>query len=193
MSKEEDILLINNFISGDIRAFDKLVIKHKNIVFNLCFKILSDYEDAEDCSQEIFIKVYNALRNFKFKSSFKTWLYTIALNTCRNKLKTIEYRFKKKKISIDNELSPSGNPIEFPLPDAASSPYNSLSDKQTENMIHKMINSLPDKHRILVILKDIEKKSYEEIVSITGLKIGTVKSILFRAREKLRTKLKGVI
>ncbi len=80
MSKEEDILLINQFINGNISAFDKLVLKYKNIVFNLCFKILYNYEDAEDCSQEVFIKVYNAIKNFKFNSSFKTWLYTIALN-----------------------------------------------------------------------------------------------------------------
>src|SRR4030042_1472905 len=128
MSKEEDILLINQFINGNIPAFDKLVLKYKNIVFNLCFKILYNYEDAEDCSQEVFIKVYNAIKTFKFNSSFKTWLYTIALNT------------------------------------------------------------LPDKYKILVILKDIEEKSYDEIVTMTGLKIGTVKSILFRAREKLRVK-----
>ncbi len=193
MSKEEDILLINSFISGNNSAFDKLVIKYKNIVFNLCFRMLNDYEDSEDCSQEVFIKVYNALKNFKFKSSFKTWLYTITLNTCRNKLKSLDYRLKSKNVSLDYDLNTTGNPMEIPIPDNSSSPYNSLDNKQIGKTILETIYSLPEKHKSLILLKDIEEKSYDEIVSITGLKIGTVKSILFRAREKLRTKLKGVI
>ncbi len=193
MSKEEDILLINQFINGNISAFDKLVLKYKNIVFNLCFKILYNYEDAEDCSQEVFIKVYNAIKNFKFNSSFKTWLYTIALNTCRNRLKSIEYRFRKNKISLNSNLNPAGDPLEIHIPDNSYSPNDSLNNKELGNSILKTINDLPDKYKVLVILKDIEEKSYEEIVTMTGLKIGTVKSILFRAREKLRVKLKGII
>lgn len=193
MSKEEDILLINQFINGNISTFDKLVHKYKNIVFNLCFKILYNYEDAEDCSQEVFIKVYNAIKTFKFNSSFKTWLYTIALNTCRNRLKSLEYRFRKNKISLNTNINPAGNPIEIHIPDNSYSPNDSLNNKEMENSILKTINSLPDKYKILVILKDVEEKSYDEIVTMTGLKIGTVKSILFRAREKLRVKLKGII
>lgn len=193
MSKEEDILLINQFINGNIPAFDKIVLKYKNIVFNLCFKILYNYEDAEDCSQEVFIKVYNAIKTFKFNSSFKTWLYTIALNTCRNRLKSVDYRFGKNKISLNTNINPTGNPIEIHIPDNSYSPNDSFNNKEMENSILKTINTLPDKYKILIILKDVEEKSYDEIVTMTGLKIGTVKSILFRAREKLRVKLKGII
>ena len=84
--KKEDELLIQSFQADDVRAFDRLVIKYQDMVFNLCFRILGDYDDANDCSQETFIKVYKNLKGFRRQSSFTTWLYRITVNTCRNRL-----------------------------------------------------------------------------------------------------------
>ena len=185
--------LIQAFITGDNSAFDKLVIKYKNMVFNLCYRILNNYEDAQDCAQEVFIKVYNNSKNFKFKSAFSTWLYRITVNTCKNKLNSLEYRFKKKRVFLEKHGNPGENSYSIPITDNSSSPDEIIKLKETEKLIQKAIGILPEKQKILVVLRDIEGKSYEEIVTITGFKLGTVKSKLSRAREILRKKLKGVI
>ena len=191
MTKEEDFILIKDFVSGNKKAFDALILKHKNFVFNLCYRILGNYEEAEDLSQDIFIKIYKALKGFKFKSAFTTWLYTVAVNTCKNRLSSTRYKLDKKNKSLENNGS-NGNRYEMPLSDN-SNPYDSLDAGEGEKQIMNAINSLPDTQKILVVLRDLEGRSYEEIVEITGMKQGTVKSKLCRAREILKDKLKGVI
>ena len=83
---QNDESLIRSFLSDDPDAFDLLVIKYKDMIFNLCYRIVNDYDDANDCAQETFIKVYKNMRQFRFQSSFSTWLYRIARNTCRNRI-----------------------------------------------------------------------------------------------------------
>ena len=85
-ANDEDALLVRAFNSGEKPAFDKLVLKYKDKVFNICYRFLNDYEEANDCAQETFVKIYRSLKNFRFESSFSTWLYRIAVNTCKNKI-----------------------------------------------------------------------------------------------------------
>lgn len=186
MSKEEDIELIESFLKGAAGSFDRLVLKYQKMVFNLCFRIVHDYEDAEDCSQETFIKVFKTIKSFKFKSAFSTWLYRIAVNTCKNKLTSKEYKQKKKTGDLEGLRGSSSG-------DIYSSPDCEVERKEAGELVMMAIAALPDKHKILIVLRDIEKKSYEEIVDITGFKLGTVKSKISRARELLKAELKGVI
>jgi len=153
------------------------------MIFNQCFNIMGDYDEAVDSSQEVFIKMYKNLDRFRFKSSLSTWLRTIALNTCRNRLSS---SCRKKRVSIDGfeNFHPAGE---------ESNPEFTLEKNEDELAIRKAIADLPEEERILIVLRDLEERSYEEIIEITGVKAGTIKSRLSRGRHRLRGLLEEVI
>ncbi len=189
--EQEDDVLIKSFLAEDINAFDRLVIKYKDMIFNLCFRIVSDYDDANDCAQETFIKVYNNLKQFRFQSSFSTWLYRIAINTCRNRIGSSGNRIRKKMLRIDNPGDPGSESVD--IRDCSFNPDSVFEKNEQTRLIHQAIDSLPEELKILVVLRDLEGNSYEEISDITGVNLGTVKSRLARARHLLRESLREVI
>lgn len=192
-SEAADTLLIRSCLAGERIAFDRLVLRYKDRVFNLCLRLLGDYHDANDCAQETFIKMYRALPRFRFESAFSTWLYRIAVNTCKSSRSSLSFRMKKKTVSFDgldagaqqNLESASGNP--HPTPE------QELERRERERVLQEAIDTLSRDHRTLVVLRDVEGLSYDEIGRITGLNLGTVKSKLSRARLKLRKKLEGLL
>jgi RNA polymerase sigma-70 factor (ECF subfamily) len=188
---DEDKELIISFNSGSKRAFDSLVLKYKDSVFNLCYRFLGDYEESDDSAQETFIKVYRSLKKFRFESAFSTWLYRIAVNTCKNKLSSLKYRRNRKMVRLDNGRE--GDPHINKISDTSGSPEKNFEKKEREKLIQKAIDSLPDDFKSVVVLCDIEGLSYEMTARITGYNIGTVKSKLSRARERLREKLRESI
>ncbi len=189
----EDAVLIRAFREGDKAAFDNLVLKHKDRVFNLCYRLLGDYEEANDSAQEAFIKVYGSLKKFRFESAFSTWLYRIAVNTCKNKLKSSAFRQKRKMIPMDNPVSGNRSQPGREIQDESQSPAMELEKKERMRVIQEAINALPPEQKEVVTLRDIEGFSYEEVAEITGFNLGTVKSRLARARQDLRKKLRSVI
>jgi RNA polymerase sigma-70 factor (ECF subfamily) len=192
-SPREDAVLITAFQEGDRTAFDKLVLKHKNKVFNLCYWVIGDYQEANDTAQETFIKVFRSLKKFRFDSSFSTWLFRIAVNTCKNRLNSSEFRQKKKTISLDNPGDPATERSLSQIKDEAPSPSIELERRERMMLIKEAIDSLPAEQKEVVVLRDIEGLSYDEIVDITGLNVGTLKSRLARARLNLRNRLRSVI
>jgi RNA polymerase sigma-70 factor, ECF subfamily len=190
---DEDSGFIRDFLAGDHHAFDQLVLKYKNTVFNVCFRMLGNLNDADDCAQEVFIKVYRGLKDFQFRSSFTTWLYRIAVNTCKNKMASREYRSRERMFELDKPLVSEEGAFMAEIGDESTSPAAAFEKKETGELILKAIDSLPRLQKVLVVLCDIEEKSYEEIVKITGMKLGTVKSKLARARHLLRSKLEGAL
>jgi len=190
---EEDASLVKSFQAGRGDAFDQLVLKHQNKIFNLCYWYLGDYHEANDSAQETFIKVYGSLKNFRFESAFSTWLYRIAVNTCKNKLKSSSYRHRSKSIPIGNPGEHDDGALAVDLKDNASSPLTALEKKERIRLIRAAIDSLPSEHKEVVTLRDIEGLAYEEIAQITGLNLGTVKSRLARARLDLRDKLRSIV
>ena len=179
--------------SGDITAFDGLVHQHKDRLFNLVYRFLGDYQEADECAQEIFIKVFKSINTFRFESTFSTWLYRIAVNTCKNWLKSSRYRWKKKTAPIENPKgSKDGNPFSE-IANGAPGPMTELEKKERWMRIQRAINSLPEEQNTVVVLRDIQGLSYQEISDITGLNLGTVKSKLARARLALRDKLKNMV
>lgn len=184
---------IRSFLAGDRKAFDRLVLRYRDVIFNLCFRITGDYDEANDCAQETFIKVYRNIKGFQHRSGFSTWLYRIAVNTCRNHVSSLSYRMKQKMIRLDNPGNEYNDAGGIDISDGSSDPVRVYEAKENEAVIQKAIESLPSAQRILIVLRDIEGKTYEDIAEITGLKHGTVKSKLARARQDLRTRLKGVI
>jgi RNA polymerase sigma-70 factor (ECF subfamily) len=190
-SSLEDADLIRSFQTNNKRAFDDLVLRHKDKIFNLCYWYLQDYQEANEQAQETFIKVLKALKTFRFESSFSTWLHRIAVNTCKNRIKSFEYRFQKKTDSLDNpKMTDHFNPCDG-ITDNALSPDAALEKKQKSNLVRKAISALPEAKKTMIILRDIEGLSYDEIADITSLNPGTVKSKLARARDDLKNKLKG--
>ncbi len=190
-SNQEDEILIRDFLSDNVRAFDRLVVKYQGLVFNLCFRIVGDYDDASDCAQETFIKVHNNLKNFGFRSSFTTWLYRIAINTCRNTLSSSGSRARKAMVRIDRPGEAGADPIE--IHDCSFDPGALFEKNEKARLIHRAIDALPDDLKILVVLRDLEGNSYEEISGITGVNLGTVKSRLARARHLLRESLREAL
>ena len=192
-SPQEDKALVRAFQAGDKAAFDRLVLKHKDRLFNLCYWFLGDYEEANDLAQETFIKVYGSLKKFRFESAFSTWLYRIAVNTCKNRLASSEYRHKKKMIWLDNPGDPQAGGPAVAIQDDSASPGVELERKEKMVLIRQAIDALPMEQKTVVTLRDMEGLSYEEVSHITGLNLGTVKSRLARARLDLRRKLSRVI
>jgi RNA polymerase sigma-70 factor (ECF subfamily) len=191
--RKEDVVLVKDFQAGNRASFDELVLRHKDRVFNVCYKFLGDYQDANDSAQETFVKVYRSLRRFRFEATFSTWLYRIAVNTCKNKLTSSEHRYRKKMVRLDNPGEAEGTAHVIEIRDENQSPLIELERKERLSLIQKAIESLPIEQKTVVVLRDIEGVSYEDIAHITGERLGTVKSRLARARLELREKLRGVI
>ena len=188
----EDHDLIRSFCEGKKDAFDELVTKHKDRIFNLCYWFLGDFQEANDMAQEVFLKVFRSIDKFRFESSFSTWVFRIAVNTCKNRIRSMEYRYKKWMDRLGADPG-HGNPVSLVLEDETESPQDALEKKEQTAMIRKAINSLSPDKKAVAVLRDIEGLSYEEIGKITGLNVGTVKSKLSRARMDLKKKLGGVL
>jgi len=188
-SSDRDAAFVRAVQGGDMAAFDQLVIKHKDKLFNMVYWFLGDYQEANDCAQEIFIKVFKGLKKFRFESSFSTWLYRIAINTCKNKLKSSAYRWKKRTVPLENPDSSKEGDFSYEMQNGSPSPMNELEKKERMMLIQKAVNSLPQEQNRVIVLRDIQGLSYQEIADITGLNLGTVKSRLARARMALRKNL----
>lgn len=162
-------------------SFRDLVIQYQDMVFNLCVRLLSKREDAEDCAQEVFLKIFRGLSSFRGESGLKTWIYRITVNTCRNKLKSRAFR----------TAADSHTPLQI-VADESYSPWRDLERNEKKRLLLDAIRKLPFQQRVVVILRDLNSKDYEEISRITGLRLGTVKSKLSRARKSLCEAIQGV-
>lgn len=170
-SDNEDFSLIEKFNNGDEAAFSKLVYKHKDKVRNLVYLTLGDNDYIEDISQDVFIKVYNKLEEFRFQSKFTTWLYRITVNKCRDHL-------RKKQVRS----------IFVPIGESTKEPSTRIKTENIDvpNLVRKGIAKLPDKLRTPLIYRDIDGLSYKEIADKLECEVGTIKSRIFRARESLK-------
>ena len=189
----DDAALIRSILNGQKRAFDELVLRYQNRVYHLCYRFFGDDNEANDMAQEIFIKVYQSLGSFRFESGFSTWLYRIAVNTCKNRLKSMDFRFKKVLGSLNGKQNPGNDQPVMEIADDSSSPALELEKKESALLVQKAINALSPDKKTVVILRDIQGLSYEEIAGVTGFSMGTVKSKLARARVALRKKLEGAV
>jgi len=183
---EEDFKLLTKFKQGDQEAFASLVKKYKMAVFNTIYSIIGDTQEADDIAQEVFLKVYTKAGSFKRKSSFSTWLYKITVNKCIDELR----KRKNKIISLETEFDEDEK---LKLKDVLASKEGDITEEwekeELEDTIQKAINSLPEKDRIILTLKEIENLSYKEISQIMKISLDKVKVWLFRARQKLKEKL----
>jgi RNA polymerase sigma-70 factor, ECF subfamily len=188
---EEDTLLVKASIHGDRTAFDRLVLKHKDRVFGLCYWLLGDYQEADEAAQEIFVRAFRSLGKFRFESAFTTWLFRIGVNFCRNRNGSREYREKRKTVSLDRNPSEQG--LALQVEDESPSPDARMEERERNRIIRGAVETLPEDQKTVVTLRDIEGLGYEEIARITGLNLGTVKSRISRARLTLKEKLRSLL
>jgi RNA polymerase sigma-70 factor, ECF subfamily len=174
MNFPDDIELITRFKDGDRSAFEQLVLKYQDRVYNLCRHMVQDADDAQDAAQDVFIKAYGSLKSYRPEASFYTWLYRITVNTC------LDYGKKSRPEPFDDESAVDN------LPSAQPSPERLYESKEAGLLIEAALRRLPGKLRAVIVLKEIEGLSYEEMADALDTSIGTVKSRISRAREELR-------
>ncbi len=181
MSAEKD--LIHRAKRGDISAFEDLISGYEKKVYNTAYRFFNNAEDAMDVSQEIFIKVFTSLRRFREDSSFSTWLYRIAVNTC------IDFLRKKREdvLPIKEEIVMDDK---TKLGFQTELPEEFVEKQEVKQAIMKAISTLPEEQRICIILRDVQGFSYTEISDVLSCSLGTVKSRLFRGRRALKENLK---
>jgi RNA polymerase sigma-70 factor, ECF subfamily len=173
--------LIQRAQQGDHDAFAVLVSEHQRYVYNLALRVLKNEEEALDLVQETFVRAWTALPNFRGQSQFRTWLYRIVTNLCYNRLPNLRRSL--------NEL---GDDViaEIPETDTAfDNPARGLESRELRSYLHRAIDHLDGKYRLLISLRYQDELSYEEIAAMLNLPLGTVKTGLFRAKEQLRRAL----
>ena len=185
---EPERSLLRRLRDRDERAFRELVQAHRDRVFNITFRMLGNRAEAEDVAQEVFITVFKTIETFREESKFSTWLYRVTVNHCKNRIKYLARRHERDRDELD-ETSAGANGATLGTPVRAAQPDRALEGIQMEGILKDAIMSLDEDHRTVVILRDIEDLSIEEICEITELADGTVKSRLHRARLALRKKL----
>ncbi len=174
-------VLVSKLKRKDPAAFEALVKSHQHRVYDFCVRMVSDRDEAFDLTQEIFVSIHQHLDKFRADAKLTTWIFRIARNHCLNRLKYLKRRGKGRSDEW-------GEANELAINDsvgAPSRPDDQLEAARERDLVHRAVAQLEDDQRMLVSLRDIEGLSYEEIVEITELPIGTVKSRLHRAREKL--------
>lgn len=161
---------------GEREAFDRLVERYQRDVYRLCYRYVNNHDDANDMAQEVFLRAYRALGRFRGESSFSTWLYRIAVNTCLN--------FRAARRPVGNELPEQ-------LPNGSPGAQEELEAEERSRRVREAVSRLPEKQRATVILKVYHDLTHEEVAGILGASVGTVKANLFHALGNLRKALGG--
>ncbi|RKX99529.1 RNA polymerase subunit sigma-24 [Candidatus Poribacteria bacterium] len=168
--------------SGDLSAFELLVLRYKDEVMNFIYHVIGDYHRAEDLCQETFIKVFENAGNYRPRERFRSWLFTIAVNLCRNELR---YRARHKAASLEDLLQADPLSERF-LIDRADTPDMICEKKEREEIVRRAIESLPESQRMALVLREYDSLRYDEIASALGCSVSAVKSLIHRARQNLR-------
>ena len=187
--QHNDQQLVARVQKGDRRAFDLLVIKYQHRISSLVGRYISDYAEAQDVTQEAFVKAYRALPNFRGESQFYTWMYRIAVNTAKNYLVSRGRRTPTRDIDIDDAeiFSEEANLKDVATPDAL------IARDQLQKVVFDAIEALPEELRMAVTLRELDGLSYEEIAEVMDCPIGTVRSRIFRAREAIEKKMQPLL
>ena len=181
MTREEEWTVVQRVLAGDGNAFEALVTAYEKNVYNLALRMTGNAEDAADMAQEAFIKAYNSLEGFRGDSKFSVWLYRIVSNVCLDFLRRRSRRGASSLTAEDED----GEDVQLDIPDDSQSPEALLERRMTRDAVRRGLELLPEDARQVLLMREIQGLSYEEIAAALDLEIGTVKSRIFRARKKL--------
>jgi RNA polymerase sigma-70 factor (ECF subfamily) len=175
----DEAALIGKARLGDPQAFETLVLRYQRYVYNLALRVVGNPLDAEDIAQQAFVKAWRGLPQFKGEAHFSTWLYRIVTNVCYDHLP----RIKRDLTTLQSD------DVIVDVPDEQQGVERTVLSDEECRLLHEALNKLPESYRLLLTLRHLQELSYEEIASVTGMPLGTVKTGIFRARQKLKTAL----
>ena len=182
--------VIENCKAGDEKAFAEIVLHRQKKVFNIAYRMLGNSEEAKDLSQEVFISVYESIKDLKEEIKFDAWLTQITLNHCRNRWKYLKRRQYFNSDSLDDPIETEDGSVPRALYDPSDNPEILLEKKMVQQLIQGGLLKLKEDQRELLVLRDLQGYSYEEMGETLGLPEGTIKSKLHRARMDLKEVLK---
>ncbi|MBR5153039.1 MAG: sigma-70 family RNA polymerase sigma factor [Clostridia bacterium] len=168
---------------GDVSAFETLIEEYQKRIFAIAYRMILNPDDAADLTQEVIVKIFKNLDKFQGNSKFSTWVYRIATNTCLDELKKTK---NKNTYSLDKEIETEEGSLIGELPDKGPTPEQAAEKKAVQNAVRIAIGRLNPEHKKVIVLRDLQGLSYEEIAEIVDCSVGTVKSRISRARENLK-------
>ena len=183
-NQTDDNELVKRVCMGETQLFRLLIERHQQHIFNLCYRMLRQFEEADDATQDTFLKAYRSLKQFRGDARLKTWLCQIARNECLNRLR------HENMASLDQQLTTD---YSFQIADPTPSPLELIEQQETQSIVHDAINKLPHQYRLVIALFHLNGLSYEEISQVMEIPMGTVKTHIFRARELLKSKLQAFV
>ena len=183
--------LIEQAQGGELAAFDQLVLRHQQEVFAVALRMLGDRDEAQDIAQDVFVRAYRAIGTFRREAKLSTWLISITMNLCRNRRRWWARRKRLIVASLDDSMETDEGTREQEVADPSPSPGRLAEEREQHQHVMDALQTLDDMHRSVIVLRDVQGYSYEEIAQMLGCQVGTVKSRLNRARLQLRALLDG--
>ncbi len=191
----DEALLVEQARGGDMAAFSRLVTRYQDRILNTCWRMCGNLEDAQDLTQEAFLKALESLGGFRRQANFYTWLYRIAINLSithmRKRKRAVVLSLHQQDGTMNQEAS--GESTMRDIPSTLPDPPTHVSSREIEQRAVEALDSLDDDHRAVVVLRDLEAMNYEEIAAVLEVPTGTVKSRLHRARLALRDQLRPIV
>ncbi|MBU2500080.1 MAG: sigma-70 family RNA polymerase sigma factor [bacterium] len=185
--RQQDLKTIKRCKRGEEAAFAEILGRYRGPIYNLCYRMTRNAEDARDLGQEVFIKVFGLLDRFDENYAFSSWLFRIATNHCIDHLRRNRMRF----MSLDGTMGPDGEEFELQLPHGGPEPDEVLQRRQAVELLTEVIADLPPHYKAITLLRHDQQLSYEEIAEILHLPLGTVKARIHRARNMIQQMLKA--
>ena len=192
-TEDEDAQRVSLCKNGDVDAFEVLVKKHQKRMLNIAYRMIGSYEDACEVVQDAFVSAFKGIKNFEERAKFSTWLYTIVINFCRNRLKQLEIKSHREDSSLDDPVLTNDSQITVEPVSDEPSILEKLEKRDVQQKVQECIHALDNESREVIVLRDIQGFSYNEISDMLKIPEGTVKSRLFRARDSLKDCLKKVM
>ncbi len=182
--------LVRRLKAGDARAFEELVRTYQTRIYGLVYRMLGDRHEAEDVAQEVFLSVHRSIGRYRGEGRFQTWLFRIAANACRTRLRRRAARGDLRSEPLDGVLEGHDAAAAPPVAGEVHGPEAAAAGRRLEAAIQRELSALDEDQRLLIVLRDVQGLSYQEILEITGLAEGTLKSRLHRARLALKERLR---
>jgi RNA polymerase sigma-70 factor (ECF subfamily) len=190
LTTDEDFELTRRSQKGEIDAFEALVEKYQKKMLNTAYRMIGDYEEACEVVQDAFVAAYRALNKFRGESRFSTWLYSIVINLSKNRLVKVKARFHREGLSLDDPGGHVPGQVREDPPAQDSPVADQVEKREVQEKIQECMSTLDPEYREVMVLRDVQGFSYQEIRAILKIPDGTVKSRLFRARDALKECLK---
>lgn len=186
MAEQTDEEMVAAILAGEEEVFRDLVLRYQSRLVNYVYRILHDYEEAHDLSQEVFLRIYRALDRFDPKYRFSTWLFRVAQNAAIDRIR----KRRLKLVSMQRPDSSDRDGGEWDFPSDEAGPYSELHNQERGVAIQRAIEDLKEEYRELIVLRHFGDLSYDEIAELKEMPLGTVKNKLFRGRQMLKKRLK---